>query len=155
MTTRRHVLMPLALAPVAGWAIWSSGSGEPTHPFSRFHLPVDELTALWRELSRVHIGHGAAPEFPANVRGLDGQPVRLRGYMVPLDEASRHRRFILAANPVGCPACERPSPATMVHVNIREPVPDTRDAIVLAGTLRLMPQEGLFYRLESADLAFA
>ncbi|WP_035691657.1 DUF3299 domain-containing protein [Azospirillum halopraeferens] len=151
MTTRRQVLMPLALAPVAGWAIWSVGAAEPVHPVSRFHLPADPFTAPWRDLAQARLNHRAEPEFPAAVRELEGLTVRLRGFMVPLREGTRHSRFILAANPVGCPACERPGPATMVRVEVREPLAESRNPLVIAGTLRLHPHDGLFYRLDGAE----
>lgn len=155
MTTRRQLLFPLAFAPVAGWAVWSGGAAEPVHPFGRFHLPLDEATALWRDLAQARIGTLADPEFPAKVKALDGKPVSLRGFMLPLAEGAQHSRFILAANPVGCTACERPSPATMLNVQVKAPVRETREPVVVTGTLRLKPHEGLFYRLDRAELRYA
>lgn len=156
MTTRRQVLLPLALVPVAGMAVWAGGAAEPSHPAGRFHLALDELTALWRELADVRLaGVTAVPQFPDAVKALDGKPVSLRGFMVPLTDGGPQRRFILAANPVGCPACERPGPASMLHVQVRVPAPETRDAVVVSGTLRLKPHEGLFYRLEQASVRYA
>ena len=153
MTTRRRVLLPLALAPIAGMAVWAGGAAEPTHPVGRFHLALDELTAPWRDLTAVRLnGPNAAPQFPDAVRALDGRTVRLRGFIVPLTGGGPQRRFILAANPVGCPACERPQPASMLHVHARTPAPETRSAVVVSGRLRLAPDEGLFYRLEQASV---
>lgn len=153
MRTRRQVLLPLALVPVAGMAVWAGGAAEPTHPAGRFHLALDELTALWRDLADVRLaGAASAPEFPAKVKALDGAQVTLRGFMVALTDGGPQRRFILAANPVGCPACVGPGPASMLHVQVKTPVAETRDAVVVAGTLRLKPHEGLFYRLEQASV---
>lgn len=155
MTTRRQVLLPLALAPVAGMAVWAGGAAEPTHPVGRFHLALDEFTALWRDLANVRLtGAAAMPEFPESVRALDGKPVSLRGFMVPLTDGGPQRRFILAANPVGCPACERPGPASMLHVHAKVAAAETRNAVVVSGTLRLKPDEGLFYRLEQATVRY-
>lgn len=155
MTSRRQVLLPLALAPVAGWAIWAAGSQEPPHPVGPFHLPLDASTALWRDLVQVRVaaGNGGAGRvFPARVSALEGRKVTVRGFLVPLSDAAAHTDFILAANPAGCPACPAPTPATMLHVHSPVPVPDTRDPVVLSGTLRVSPQEGLFYRLDRAAL---
>ncbi|HYG89133.1 MAG TPA: DUF3299 domain-containing protein [Azospirillum sp.] len=155
MTTRRQVLLPLALVPIAGMAVWAGGSAEPTHPVGRFHLALDEFTALWRDLADVHLaGATSKPAFPDKVKALDGAVVKLRGFMVPLSDGGPQRRFILAANPVGCPACEPPNPASMLHVHMRAPAAETREPVVVAGTLRLRPHEGLFYRLEQASVSY-
>lgn len=153
MTTRRQVLLPLALAPIAGMAVWGGGAAEPTHPVGRFHLALDEFTALWRDLAEVRVG--AALEFSDRIKALAGKPVSLRGFMVSLTDGGPQRRFILAANPVGCPACERPGPASMLHVQVQSPAVETRDPVLVSGTLRLKPREGLFYRLERASVRYA
>lgn len=156
MTTRRQMLLPLALAPVAGWAIWATGAKEPTHPAGPFHLPLDESTALWRDLAQVRIaGPAADPQFPTRVKALDGQTVTVRGFMVPLSDAAAHNRFILAANPVACPACRSPNPSTMLYVRSQIPMRETQEPVILTGTLSLHPLEGLFYRLDRAELRYA
>lgn len=157
MTSRRQFLMPLAVAPIAGWAIWAAGAAEPaSHGAGPFHLPLDGTTALWRDLSQVRLaGPTGDPSFPTRVSALDGQRVTARGFMVPLGEGTAHTRFILAANPVSCPACQSPSPSTMLYVHSRIPVAATPEPVTLSGTLRLRPQEGLFYRLDRAELQIA
>lgn len=157
MTSRRQFLMPLALAPVAGWAIWAAGAAEPaSHSVGPFHLPLDETTAIWRDLAQVRLaGPTGDPLFPTRVSTLDGQRVTVRGFMVRLGEGASHTRFILAANPVSCPACQSPSPSTMLHVHSRIPLAETQEPMVLSGMLRLRPHEGLFYRLDRAEPSFA
>ncbi|MBP2296718.1 DUF3299 domain-containing protein [Azospirillum rugosum] len=156
MTSRRQLLMPLALAPVAGWAIWATGATEPTHPVGPFHLPLDDTTALWRDLVQVRMdGPAADPKFPTHVTALNGKQVTVRGFMIPLSDAAAHNRFILAANPIACPACQRPNPATMLHVHSQIPMRESQEPVVLSGTLRLHPQEGLFYRLDRAEQRYA
>ncbi|WP_042693372.1 hypothetical protein, partial [Azospirillum sp. B506] len=121
-----------------------------------FHFPLDETTAIWRDLAAVRIGGGAGdPQFPIRVAALDGRPVTVRGFMLPLADGATHNRFILSANPMGCPACESPGPATMMHVHSSIALTATREPLTLVGTLRLRPQEGLFYRLDSAEQRWA
>lgn len=154
MTTRRQFLAPLAVIPVAGWAVWASGAQEPPHPVGAFHLPMDGTTALWRDLAQVRfVGPASEPAFPERVTALDGQTVILRGFMVPLTDGALHSRFILSANPVSCTACQSPRPATMVQVQTRAAMPSHHDPVVLTGILRLKPFEGLFYRLDRAEVA--
>ena len=157
MPGRRQILLPLALAPVAGWAVWAAGTVDaPSHPAGPFHLPLDETTAIWRDLGAVRFGGLAGnPQFPVKVSALDGRPVTVRGFMVPLTDGATHNRFILSANPLGCPACENPGPATMMHVHTAIALPATREPLTLTGTLRLRPQEGLFYRLDRAEQRWA
>ncbi|NYZ14928.1 hypothetical protein HL658_20470 [Azospirillum sp. RWY-5-1] len=154
MTTRRQFLAPLAVIPVAGWAVWASGAQEPPHPVGPFHLPLDETTALWRDLAQTRfVGPASEPAFPELVLALDGRTVTLRGFLAPLSEGAVHSRFILCANPVSCSACQSPQPATMVQVQSREAVAAHREPVVVTGILRLKPFEGLFYRLDRADIA--
>lgn len=154
MTTRRQFLAPLAVIPVAGWAVWASGAEEPPHPVGPFHLPLDQTTALWRDLTRVRfVGPASEPDFPESIIALDGKTVRLRGFMVPLSDGAVHSRFILSANPVSCSACQSPRPATMVEVQTRGPVAASREPVAVSGILRLKPFEGLFYRLDRAEVA--
>lgn len=156
MTTRRQVLLPLALAPVAGWAIWATKAREPTHPVGPFHLPLDDTTALWRDLVQVRMdGPAAGLKFPTKVTALDGKLVTVRGFMVPLSDAAAHNRFILAANPVACPTCLSPTPSSMIHVHSQIPLRESQEPVTLTGTLRLRPLEGLFYRLDSAEVRYA
>lgn len=156
MTTRRQVLLPLALAPVAGWAIWATNATEPTHPVGPFHLPLDDTTALWRDLVQVRMdGPAADPKFPTRVTALNGKQVTVRGFMIPLSDAAAHNRFILAANPIYCPACQRPNPASMLHVHSQIPMRESQEPVLLTGTLRLNPHEGLFYRLDRAEQRYA
>ncbi|PWC39642.1 DUF3299 domain-containing protein [Azospirillum sp. TSO35-2] len=157
MPGRRQLLLPLALAPVAGWAVWAAGAAEvPTHPAGPFHLPLDDTTALWRDLGAVRLGGLAGdPEFPTRVSALDGRPVTVRGFMIPLSDGASHNRFILSANPMGCPACQKPGPSSMIHVHSQIPLAATQEPLTLAGTLRLNPQEGLFYRLDRAEQRWA
>lgn len=155
MTTRRQVLLPLALVPLAGMAVWAGGAAEPTHPAGRFHLALDEFTALWRDLVDVRLaGTASVPAFSDRVKALDGKTMTLRGFMLPLADSGPQRRFILAANPVGCPACERPHPASMLYVHARAPAEETRYPVLVSGTLRLKPSEALFYRLEQASVSY-
>lgn len=154
MTTRRQFLAPLAVIPVAGWAVWASGAQEPPHPVGPFHLPLDETTALWRDLAQARfVGPASDPAFPDGVMALNGATVTLRGFMVPLSEGVVHSRFILSANPVSCTACQSPRPATMVQVQSRAPVTAHREPVAVTGILRLKPFEGLFYRLDRAEIA--
>jgi len=157
MPGRRQMLLPLALAPVAGWAVWVAGTPEaPIHPAGSFHLPLDESTAIWRDLGAVRMGGMAGdPQFPVKVSALDGRPVTVRGFMVPLTDGGTHNRFVLSANPMACPSCESPGPATMMHVHTSIALPATREPLTLTGTLRLRPQEGLFYRLDRAEQRWA
>ncbi|WP_042442720.1 hypothetical protein [Azospirillum sp. B510] len=153
MPGRRQILLPLALAPVAGWAVWAAGAPDlPSHPAGPFHLPLDETTAIWRDLCAARMGGPAGdPKLPVRISALDGRPLTVRGFMVPLSDGATHDRFILSANPMGCPACESPGPSTMLHVHSAIALPVTREPLILTGILRLRPQDGLIYRLDSAE----
>jgi hypothetical protein len=151
MLSRRHLLLPVAAAPVVALAV----AGVRPTPASAdgFHLPLDPRTAHWRTLSQVRRPDTIAlREIPADVRALDGRPLTLRGFLNPLDGEGPSRRFLLTANPVGCPGCRSPGAATSVEVRLPRPHEPTGEPVDVSGTLRLAPRDWILFRIEGAVL---
>lgn len=171
MTPRRALLLPLALAPLAGWAVWRAGEAEPTGGGAAYavgpgagqghagaagalHLGDDPMAALWRRL--MSVTRDAAPMAPArfhpDVAALDGAEITLRGFMVALSDGGAQRRFLFAPNPPGCPGCQPLNWSSLLDARGARPLPPAADPVMLTGVLRLRRHEELVYRLDGATL---
>lgn len=92
------------------------------------------------------------PVFKAAMDRLDGQEVRLMGYMFPLDAAEQQTRFLFGPYPPSCPFHYHVNSDQVIEVLGADSIPFTYDPIALVGRLELLRAEGdgLFYRLKEA-----
>jgi hypothetical protein len=88
------------------------------------------------------------------VKALDGQEVKIMGFLYPLEGGMSHARFLLTAWPPSCPFCLPAGPSQMVEVLCEEPVDFSEGAILMAGTLSVLEDDpsGMYYRMENARL---
>ncbi len=96
------------------------------------------------------------PVFPAGVQALAGRKVRVAGFMMPLENASRQKHFVLLAYPPGCPFHTHAAPNQFIEVMATTAFPvEIEQAIVVEGVLELTGQDesGIFYRLNLAKPA--
>ena len=86
------------------------------------------------------------------VAELNGETVKLQGFMFPLRGAEEHSYFLLTAWPPGCPFCLPGGPNSMVEVKSDEPIRYTHEPITLEGTFEILEDDpsGLNYRLAKA-----
>ena len=90
------------------------------------------------------------PEFTREIRQLDQQQVRLYGFMMPLDQSAKQKRFLLASFPPHCAFCLPGGPESMVEVIADKPVEFTYEPIVIAGRLAVLENDVVYYRLTGA-----
>lgn len=93
------------------------------------------------------------PVFPAKVKALAGKRVKVAGFMMPLENASRQRHFVLLAYPPGCPFHTHAAPNQFIEVKATTAFPvEIEQAIVVEGVLELTgnDENGIFYRLTAA-----
>ena len=91
-------------------------------------------------------------DYSAEIKALDGQEVKLMGFIYPLEGGLEHRRFLLTAWPPSCPFCLPAGPSQMVEVLCEEPVAFTEGAILMAGKFELLEDDpsGMYYRMQDA-----
>ena len=111
----------------------------------------------WETLAQVSVIRQKdryVPEFSRGILALDKREVKLRGFMLPLEQGAAQRRFLLSAQPPECPFCMPGSAEQFAEVLARAPVKYVTDAITLSGTFTLVRDEsgGLLYRLTEAKL---
>lgn len=95
------------------------------------------------------------PVFPPGVKALDGKPVKVAGYMMPLQSGTLQKHFVLLAYPPDCPFHLNPNPMQFIEIKSIVGVGFDYRVKVLKGTLRLggHDEEGVFYRISDAEPA--
>ena len=91
------------------------------------------------------------PLFSADIKALDRKDVKLFGFMMPLDQARKQKRFLLAAYPPHCAFCLPSGPESLVEVVADTPVEFTMEPIVVAGRLAVLENDVVYYRLTNAS----
>jgi hypothetical protein len=121
--------------------------------------PANEQGAVvsWEALAQVTVTKQKdryVPEFSKQVVALDKREVRLRGFMLPLEQGARQKHFLLSAQPPECAFCMPGTAEQFAEVRTRTPVKYVTEPITLSGTFMLVRDEsgGLLYRLNEATL---
>lgn len=93
-------------------------------------------------------------DYSDEIRALEGQEVKLMGFIYPLEGGLEHERFLLTAWPPSCPFCLPAGPSQMVEVLCEEPIEFTEGAIVMGGRFELLEDDpsGMYYRMRDAKL---
>ena len=90
------------------------------------------------------------PSFPKEVKELDKQQVKLYGFMMPLDQAKKQKRFLLSAFPPHCSFCLTGGPESLVEVLADQPIDFTFEPIVVVGRMAVLDNDVVYYRLTNA-----
>ena len=92
--------------------------------------------------------------FSEEVKALDGETVRVMGFLYPLKGGVAHEHFLLTAWPPSCPFCLPSGPTHMVETFAADPVEFSEGAILMAGRLELLENDpsGFLYRMQDAEL---
>ena len=138
------------VAPVSGQGLGHHGAQSPFPPLTR----RDDVVP-WSVLGAVgtrRVGKRLLPEFTPTIWAFNGTPVRIQGFMMPLEPGERHRRFLLASVPLTCAFCVPGGPESMLDVHTRSPVPYRMVGVVVQGVLQVLPDDaqGLYYRMTDA-----
>lgn len=91
------------------------------------------------------------PVFTREIRKLDKQDVKLYGFMMPLEQTSKQKRFLLASFPPHCPFCMPGGPESMVEVVADHAVEFTYEPIIVAGRMTVLEDDVVYYRLTNAN----
>jgi hypothetical protein len=95
------------------------------------------------------------PSFSTALLLLNGKPITLKGYMIPLQELRQQYQFVFSRYPFAlCYFCGAAGIETVVEVRSRQAIKFTEDNITLKGILKLNPQDTahLLYILEDAEI---
>lgn len=90
------------------------------------------------------------PQFTSQIKQLDQQTVKLYGFMMPLDQAEKQKRFLLAAFPPHCSFCMPGGPESLVEIVASDTVKFSFEPIVLSGKMHVLDNDIVYYRLTDA-----
>jgi hypothetical protein len=90
------------------------------------------------------------PVFTSEIRSLDRKDVKLYGFMMPLDQTAKQKRFLLASFPPHCPFCMPGGPESMVEVLADSPIEFTYEPILVSGRMAVLDDDVVYYRLSNA-----
>lgn len=97
------------------------------------------------------------PTFSDEVKKLEGQEVKVKGFLFPLEEEEKQKHFLLSAYPPSCAFCLPAGPSQLVEVTLDEGIDFTYDPLMISGKMILLQKEddlssGLFYRMDHAQI---
>jgi len=130
-----------------------------------FILPLN-LSAqqnFWRVLSEVSFktittpnGYEVEkPQFSEHLRSFDGKTIKIKGYIIPLNEINGKPAIMLSSLPFNvCYFCGGAGPETVIEVETSENIKFTTKAVTLEGNLELNDNDPdhHIYILKSAKL---
>ncbi len=160
MTNIRLSVLAAAAFAAAGLAVSAAPPQDPklNPQLPGFPIGIDPApagTVPWQLLQSTKTVQKAdkkfGPSFPKEVKQLDKQNVKLYGFMMPLDQAKKQKRFLLAAFPPHCSFCLPGGAESLVEVIADQPIEFTFEPVVLAGRMAVLDDDVVYYRLTGAS----
>ena len=156
-----HLLLALALVaaalPAAAFNSDVPAAGLPSAAdYSSTLLPEMQGVVSWRTLAQVEPvkkGDKMVPQFSKDILGLDRKPVRVYGFIIPLDMGADQKHFLLSAVPPHCPFCLPAGPDALVEVHAKKALSYGFEPIVVAGRFEVLKDDpaGVLYRMTDAE----
>lgn len=111
----------------------------------------------WETLAQVTVtrqNDRYVPEFSKQILALDKREVKLKGFMMPLEQGHLQKRFLLSAQPPECAFCMPGTAEQFAEVLAKAPMKYVNDPITVSGTFVLVRDDsgGLLYRLTGATM---
>lgn len=120
-----------------------------------YPLPDVEGAVPWElllDVELVYEGIDLVPEYSQAAREIDGEQVKLVGFLLPL--AADQKRALLSMISPDCPFCLPGGPQTFVELIANRSLEWSSDAVVVTGRFELLEDSlsGYYYRLIDAEL---
>lgn len=113
---RPHFPLLISVAAMAGFLLFMMGS-QFLPPRDSTPAPINfDLLDEARSLDLIDM----TLEFPEKLRGLEGRPVKLVGFMAPYDSLEDMRQCMFVPRYVGCTFCTPPKPTQVVYIHQTE-----------------------------------
>jgi hypothetical protein len=98
-------------------------------------------------------GNHHSRSFPPEIKKLDHQQVKIKGYMVTMKPTPTFSEFLLVSTPPTCPYCLQGGATQTIRVITQDSVSSEGDPILVQGRLELQRlSSGVFYELHNAEI---
>ena len=131
--------------------------------------PVDEREAqalwpmsedpLWKTLGACEVKldgktYAYSIKMTPEVRALEGKPVTIAGFILPLEAEERFSHFLLSLRTPTCPYCPPGSPNEIIEVFTTEPTGWDEGLVTVNGTMKFTSdsEKGIFFQLKDAAI---
>jgi hypothetical protein len=97
-------------------------------------------TLTFELLAQTTYSYNPPPSFPAELSKIEGQRVRISGFMLPFADTDKFEQLLLVKLPGGCYFCSAPPPTAVVFIRrlaTDPPLQYTEDLISFEGVLHL------------------
>jgi len=116
--------------------------------------PAPPGTLSWQVLAQVKTvqrpDKSFGPQYTKEIKALDSKDVKLYGFMMPLDQSAKQKRFLLTPFPPHCSFCTPGGPEAIIEVIADKPFDFTYEPIVVSGTLAVLDDDIVYYRVNHA-----
>jgi hypothetical protein len=156
LIARRAVMTGAVAIAGLGAAATKASAAPLTHGGPLFGpVPDREGAVRWSRLTGVVLANdGTVVSVAPEIMELDGQVAAFDGYMIPYDDATRQRRFLVTPYQVDCPYCAPGGAVGLVEVFARRPVALTQRPFSVRGRFAVVPtfETGFLYKLTDATI---
>lgn len=137
-----------ASASVTNWG--PNGNGTLTHE--------DDLQWLLFHNTRITADQAAGvymASFNPLLLKMEGQPISITGYMLPLQASFASGHFILTRRSPGCPYCPPNEPTEAIEIFTPQLIKPTPSPLTVEGKLHMVSrsEQGLFFRIDNARIS--
>lgn len=115
---------------------------------------TDELwDTLYKTKVRLNEKDGTySATFPDEVRKLDGQTIKISGFILPLESSKKFKHFLLSKRTPTCPFCPPGAPNEIIEIYTDKDTDWTGDLVTYEGRCALTENEemGIFFKMVDA-----
>jgi hypothetical protein len=158
----RYLILPLLALSLCGFQVVDGSKAPLASQAPGERTQQDQLPQakdpLWAELARCKINLDAKTQLYGisvipEVKALDGQTVKLSGFILPLDGADKTKYFLLAKRTPVCLYCPPGEPNEVIAVRSKHAVDWKDDLVTISGKFALVNdgEKGIFFEMRDAD----
>lgn len=156
----KYLLLCAAFLTAASAQAFSIDEADLADALSQYMPPAPDGAVSWHTLGKAtekfdeQTGE-ISVIYPNDVKPLDGQIIKIKGFMFPLEADDKSTHFLFTALPPSCPFCLPAGPSYAMDVHTKTPIAFTYDALFLEGQLQLLHGQGeqmLYYQLNAAEV---